>query len=79
MSPSFYNTVMKGMPRFNIKSVSCIGVALLTAALTLTTALLAPLICLGVVLLLPFSDRPTQAALLGSWASYLALVGVVLL
>lgn len=51
---------------------------LLEALLTLTTAVLAPVVCLATVLLLPFSDRPTQAALLGSWASYIALVGVVL-
>ena len=52
---------------------------LLVSILTLTTAVLAPLVCLAMVLLLPFSDRPTQAALLASWASYLALIGVVLL
>lgn len=52
---------------------------MLTAILTLTTAVLAPVVCLATVLLLPFSDRLTQAALMGSWASYLALVGVVLL
>jgi hypothetical protein len=52
---------------------------LLQAILTLTTAVLAPIVCLATIVLLPFSDRKTQAALLGSWASYLALVGVVLL
>lgn len=29
--------------------------------------------------LLPFSDRKTQAQIFGMWASYVALVGVVLL
>jgi hypothetical protein len=52
---------------------------LLEALLTLTTAVLAPVVCLATVVLLPFSDRPTQGALLGAWASYVALVGVVLL
>lgn len=52
---------------------------LLVSILTLTTAILAPFVCLATVLLLPFSDRPTQGALLASWASYIALVGVVLL
>jgi hypothetical protein len=52
---------------------------LLTGILTLTTAVLAPIVCLAMVILLPFSDRPTQAALLASWGSYLALLGVVLL
>jgi hypothetical protein len=52
---------------------------LLTTILTLTTAILAPLVCLATIVLLPFADRLTQAYIVGSWASYLALVGVVLL
>lgn len=52
---------------------------LLETILTLTTAILAPIVALATVVLLPFSDRPTQAALVGTWASYIALVGVVLL
>lgn len=52
---------------------------LITAILSLTTAVLAPVVCLATVLLLPFSDRLTQATLLGTWTSYLALAGVVLL
>lgn len=51
---------------------------LLEALLTLTTAVLAPVVCLATVILLPFCDRLTQATLLGSWASYIALVAVVL-
>ena len=52
---------------------------LIEAILSLTTAVLAPVVCLATVLLLPFSDRPTQVTLMASWASYIALVGVVLL
>lgn len=52
---------------------------LLTAILTLTTAVLAPVVCLATIALLPFTDRLTQAYILASWASYLALVGTVLL
>lgn len=52
---------------------------LLEAALTLTTAVLAPVVALATVLLLPFVDRAVRYQMLGTWASYLALVGVVLL
>lgn len=52
---------------------------LLEAILTLTTAILAPVVCLATIVLVPFSDRPTQAVLTGCWASYIALVGLVLI
>lgn len=43
------------------------------------TALLAPLACVVGMAVLPFSDRPEQLQIFGMWASYVALVGVVLL
>jgi len=52
---------------------------LITALLSLTSAILAPVVVLAMVLLLPFADRLTQATILGVWSSYLALLGVVLL
>lgn len=52
---------------------------LLVPLLSLTTAVLAPFVAGATIILLPFSDRPTQATLLGTWTSYIALVGVVLL
>lgn len=52
---------------------------LVEAVLALTTAILAPLVCLATILLLPFADRRTQALLVGSWTSYIALVGTVIL
>lgn len=52
---------------------------LLEAILSLTTAVLAPFVCLASVALMPFLDRKEQILVLGHWTSYLALVGVVLL
>jgi hypothetical protein len=48
------------------------------AILTLLTALLAPFVVLAVVLLLPFSDRPTQVMLMLSEAAYLGIAGGIL-
>lgn len=42
--------------------------------LTLTTGLLLPIVALATVVLLPFSDRITQIALLVSYGSYLGAV-----
>ena len=52
---------------------------LLEAILSLTTAVLAPFVCLASVALMPFLDRKEQILVLAHWTSYLALVGVVLL
>lgn len=52
---------------------------LLIALLTLTTAVLAPVVALATVVLLPFADRPTQLMMMGAWTSYVSLAGVALL
>jgi hypothetical protein len=51
----------------------------LTALLSVTTAVLTPPMVIVGMALLPFSDRVTQAQILGMWFSYATLVGVVLL
>lgn len=51
---------------------------LLESAIAMMTAVMVPVVCLAVIVLLPFSDRPTQAALLGSWSSYIFLLMQVL-
>lgn len=52
---------------------------LLLAILTLTTAILSPLVALATIALLPFSNRPTQYVMFLTWTMYVALVGVVIL
>lgn len=42
--------------------------------LTLTTGLLLPFVALATIVLLPFSDRLTQGALLVSYGAYLGAV-----
>lgn len=49
---------------------------LLESILTLTTAILLPIVALATVVLLPFSDRLTQVQQMGA---YLTLVGTVVL
>jgi len=49
---------------------------LLASILTLTTAVLLPIVALATVVLLPFSDRPTQVQ---QMAAYLTLVATVVI
>lgn len=53
--------------------------SIVSLAVTIAAGVLAPIVALALIVLLPFSDRPTQALMFTTWALYLALLGVILL